>query len=53
MRLFDAVWENENFAPAFDCARRYFSGYCSENPIWEMLSDKDAVAVKEITDQLH
>ena len=57
MRLFDeafdAVGENENVAPAFDCARRYFSGVGSKNPAWEMLSDKNAVAVKDITDQLH
>ena len=32
------------------CARKYFAGEHSENPIWEYLSAGKAVAVKDITD---
>lgn len=56
MRLFDegfdAMWDHEDVQTAFDCARRYFAGAHSAHPIWEIMSDKVAVAVMDITEQI-
>lgn len=53
MRLFDeafdAMWDNEDVSAAIHYARRYFSGNQSDTPVWEILSDKPARAVKDIT----
>lgn len=49
---FDAMWEHEDLHTVLHCARRYFSGEQSENPVWEILSDKPARAVKDISNCL-
>ena len=56
MRIYDeaysAMEEREDVAFVLDCARRYFRGEQSENPVWEIMSDRPAKAVKDITDYL-
>lgn len=56
MRLFDeafaAMWEHDDLQTAFACARKYFAGGQSEDPIMEILSDKPARAVTDISGYL-
>lgn len=49
---FDAMWNREDLQTAIDCARRYFSGGQSETPVWEILSEKPAKAVADLTGYL-
>ena len=46
---FDAMWDNDDVQTAIDCARRYFRGEHIAAPVWEIMSDKPAKAVKDIT----
>lgn len=50
---FDAMWDHDDFHTAIACARKYFSGDQTDNPVWEIMSDKTAKAVKDITYILH
>ena len=50
---FDAMWDNDDIGTAIACARKYFSGGHTETPVWEIMSDKPAKAVKDITGFLH
>lgn len=56
MRLFDAafdaMWEREDIPMAFQCAERYFAGEASEAPVWELLSEGQAVAVRDVSELL-
>lgn len=56
MRIFDeaydAMYENDDVQTILACARRYFAGEQTAKPVWEILSDKPARAVKDITDLL-
>lgn len=53
MRLFDAAyddfWEREDLDAARELARRYFAGEASANPVWELVSEGRAVAVRDVT----
>lgn len=49
---YDAMSETQDISLVLACARRYFSGEKTENPVWEILSDKPAKAVKDITGYL-
>lgn len=53
MRIFDeaydAMCEREDVQTVLNCARRYFAGEPSARPVWELLSDQPAKAVKDIT----
>ena len=57
MRIYDeaynAMEEREDVAFVLDCARRYFRGEQSASPVWEILSDKSATAIKDVTKHLH
>lgn len=46
---FDAMWDNDDIQSAITCARRYFQGDHTATPVWEIMSDKTAKAVKDIT----
>ena len=46
---FDAMWDNDDIHTAMDCARRYFSEEHTAAPVWEIMSDKPAKAVRDIT----
>lgn len=46
---FDAMWDNDDIQTAICCARRYFKGDHTATPVWEIMSDKTAKAVKDIT----
>ncbi|MGN1016027.1 MAG: hypothetical protein ACI4PL_03435 [Faecousia sp.] len=56
MRIFDEAYEamddREDVRTVLACARRYFAGGQTSEPVWELLSDKPARAVKDITDYL-
>lgn len=53
MRLYDkgfnAMWEKDDIATVLECARQYFSGGQSSEPIWEILSGAPAKAVADLT----
>ena len=49
---FDAMWDRDDIQTAFACARRYFAGEQTANPVWEIMSDKPARAVKDISGYL-
>lgn len=46
---FDDLWDTDDIQTAIDCARKYFRGEHTESPVWEIMSDKPAKAVKDIT----
>ena len=46
---FDNLWDTDDIQTAIDCARKYFRGEHTESPVWEIMSDKPAKAVKDIT----
>lgn len=56
MRVYDeaysAMEEREDVPTVLACARRYFAGLQTENPVWEILSDKPAKAIKDISEEL-
>lgn len=53
MRIYDeaytAMEEHDDIHTVLDCARRYFRGESTTNPVWELISDKPARAVRDIT----
>lgn len=49
---YDAMEEREDVKTVLDCARRYFSGGQTASPVWEIMSDKPAKAVKDVTHHL-
>ena len=49
---YDAIDEREDVKTVLACARRYFAGEQTANPVWEIMSDKSARAVKDITHYL-
>lgn len=53
MRVYDeaytAMEEREDVETVLECARRYFAGDQTDNPVWEITSEKPAKAVKDIT----
>ena len=50
---FEAIWDNDDLHTAITCARRYFAEEHTATPVWEIMSDKPAKAVKDITVVLH
>lgn len=58
MRLFDEAYDafdkdESDIQTVLDRARRYFTGEGSPRPVWELLSEKRAVAVADLTEYLH
>lgn len=49
---YDVMFDSQNIKVAINCARKYFSGCSSTNPIWEIISDNHAKAVKDISGYL-
>ena len=49
---FDVMLNTKNIKGVVECARKYFSGECSNNPVWEIMSDKPAIATTDITEIL-
>lgn len=46
---FDVMWNSDDYHTAFDCARKYFSGESTSEPVWEIMSDKTAIAVEDLS----
>ncbi len=49
---YNAMSETQDVQRVLACARKYFAGEQSAEPVWEILSDKPARAVADITDEL-
>lgn len=49
---YNAMSETQDVQLVLACARRYFAGEQTAEPVWETMSDKPARAVKDITDYL-
>ena len=49
---FDAISESQDVQFVLSCARRYFEGKQTSDPIWEILSDKPARAITDISSYL-
>lgn len=49
---YDAMAQREDVQTVLACARRYFAGEQTAEPVWELMSDRPARAVKDITDCL-
>lgn len=49
---YDIMLETKDIKDVIVCARRYFSGEHSKEPIWEIMSDKSAIVTKDITKKL-
>ncbi len=56
MNIYDEAYEamaaSQDVKIVLDCARKYFSGAATAEPIWEILSDKTAEAVTDISSYL-
>lgn len=50
---YDAMSEYQDLQFVIESARRYFAGEHTAAPVWEIMSDKPARAVKDITAYLH
>ena len=46
---YDSMYERDDVQTVLFCARRYFAGEQTKNPVWEILSDQPAKAVTDIT----
>ena len=49
---YEAMEEREDVQTVLNCARRYFAGEQTANPVWEIMSTQPAKAVKDMTDCL-
>lgn len=49
---YDAMTDREDVKTVLDCARRYFLGQHTAQPVWEILCDGTARAVRDITEIL-
>ena len=56
MNIYDEAYEimsaSQDVHAVLDCARKYFSGTSTSEPAWEILSDKSAKAVADISNYL-
>ena len=50
---YDVMLERQDLQFVIDSAKKYFSGGHTAEPMWEVMSDKPATAVKDITERLH
>lgn len=57
MRIYDIAYKNmcgeADLAVITECARRYFAGEATDDPVWEYLSEAPATAVRDVTHLLH
>ncbi len=49
---YDAMEENEDVRTVLHCARRYFAGEQTDDPVWEIMSIAPAKAIKDITEKI-
>lgn len=56
MRIYDIAYKNmceeTDIAVIKACARRYFAGEATDDPVWEYLSEAEAIAVRDVTEYL-
>lgn len=52
-QAYDAMEQTQDLSFVLACARRYFAGDHTDDPVWELMSDKPAKAVRDITPLLH
>ena len=46
---YDAMYDHDDVQIVLACARRYFAGEQTAQPVWELMSDSPARAVRDIT----
>lgn len=46
---YDAMYDHDDVQTVLACARRYFAGEQTAQPVWELMSDRPARAVRDIT----
>ena len=46
---YEAMTKNQDVEFVFTCTRRYFAGEHTQEPVWEILSDKNAKTVADIS----
>ena len=51
-KAYTALSEKQDIAFALSCARQYFSREHSDEPVWEIMSNKRAVVRRDISDKL-
>ena len=51
-QAYDAMKEREDIVTVLDRARSYFSGEQTDEPVWEIMSDRPARAVRDISEEL-
>lgn len=49
---YNAMSETQDIKLVLSCARRYFAGEHTAEPVWEIMSDKTAKAVKDISEYI-
>lgn len=56
MHIYDIAYKNmcdePDIAVIKECARRYFAGEATDDPVWEYLSEAPATAVRDVTEYL-
>lgn len=56
VRVYDIAYKNmceeADITAAKECARRYFAGEATDDPVWEYLSEAPATAVRDVTEYL-
>lgn len=48
-QAYNAMEKSQDVQMVLDCARRYFAGYHTEKPIWEILSDRNIGVTEDVT----
>ena len=49
---YNAMSETQDVKLVLSCARRYFAGEQTAEPVWEIMSDKPAKVVKDISEYI-
>ena len=52
-KAYDDLWETDNITHSVVFARQYFSQDSTEQPIWEIASDQNAVALRDLSGYLY
>ena len=48
-KAYEAMSKSQDIEYVLTCARRYFAGECTTDPVWEILSNKNAKSVADIS----
>lgn len=51
-KAYDAMWDHDDIQTVLSCARAYFAGRQTDEPVWELLSSKPARTTADLTEHL-